>query len=386
MKYVSILGSTGTIGQNTLDVLSQHPNKFTTHVLTANANVEGMYQQCLTYRPKYAVMADEAAATQLSSQLKDANNKTEVISGQAGLQHAAIDPEVDIVVSGIVGVAGLYPTVEAVKAGKQVLLANKESLTAAGELIFKLAAQSQAQIIPLDSEHNAILQCLPQDYVIGTRPESLAKITLTASGGPFLKTPLNELAAMTPAQACAHPNWVMGQKISVDSATLMNKGLEVIEACWLFNVPMSDIEVFIHPTSQVHGLAHFTDGSVLAQMGSPDMRIPISYGLGYPKRITSGAAGFDLTHQTFEFLPVDKQRYPCFQLAYDAMQTGGTAPGILTIANEIAVEQFLRGEIKFTDIYPTIDAMMQRSDIEPLTSEWQIIELYKALKTEMVVN
>ena len=352
---VTLLGSTGSIGVNTLDVVARHPDSFRVIALTANSRVEKLVEQCIRFQPQYAVMADTDAATCLHDELKESAPDVQVLSGAEGLIKVAGLDAVDFVMAGIVGAAGLLPSLEAVRAGKRVLLANKEALVMSGALFMQAVREHGATLLPVDSEHNAILQCLPDDYTPGTPPGGVQKIILTASGGPFRTLPVNKLHSVTPAQACAHPNWVMGQKISVDSATMMNKGLEVIEAGWLFDLPMERIEVLLHPQSIIHSLVEYKDGSVLAQMGNPDMRIPISHALGWPQRIDSGADPLDLLKiGTLQFKSPDSARYPCLTLATDAWQAGGTAPAILNAANEVAVQAFLDQRIAFTAIHTVI--------------------------------
>jgi 1-deoxy-D-xylulose-5-phosphate reductoisomerase len=352
---ITILGSTGSIGASTLDVVARHPGRFRVVALTANRSVDVLAGQCVQFRPQFAVLADADAAQRLQLRLQREAPEVTVLSGLDGLLQVAGLDSVDYVMAAIVGAAGLLPSLRAAQAGKRVLLANKEALVMSGALFMRAVREHGATLLPIDSEHNAILQCLPDHYVAGQQAHGVRRILLTASGGPFRKTPLVKLQAVTPEQACAHPNWVMGRKISVDSATMMNKGLEVIEASWLFNLPQEQIEVLLHPQSIVHSLVEYVDGSQLAQLGSPDMRIPISHALGWPERIDSGAPGLDLVAVSqLQFETPDHARYPCLALASGALQAGGTAPAILNAANEIAVQAFLDRRIPFTAIHQVI--------------------------------
>lgn len=359
MEQLTILGSTGSIGISTLDVVARHPDRFSVFALTAHHQVELMAQQILKYQPQFAVMRDPDAAQRLQQRLSAADCRTRILAGADDLRSVAEASEVDVVVAAIVGAAGLLPTLAAITAGKKVLLANKESLVMAGALMMSRVQLSGARLLPVDSEHNAIFQCLPPDF------ESLAaagvrRLLLTGSGGPFRDAPLDTLYTVTPQQACAHPNWSMGQKISVDSATMMNKGLEFIEACWLFDAEPSAIKVVIHPQSIIHSMVEYVDGSVIAQMGQPDMRTPIAHCLGWPGRLASPVESLDFwTLGTLEFTEPDTQRFACLQLAMDAMRAGGTAPAALNAANEVAVERFLQGCIRFPDIAAIVDAVMQ---------------------------
>jgi 1-deoxy-D-xylulose-5-phosphate reductoisomerase len=358
-RGVVVLGATGSIGVNTLDVLARHPQRYRIVVLTANMQGERLFEQCLRFRPALAVMQDEAGAGALRARLKAQGLATEVLSGAAGLEQAARHAEAEIVVAGIVGAAGLQPTLAAVRAGRRVLFANKEPLVMCGHLFIDAARASGAELMPVDSEHNAIFQCLPHGFRAGDTPQGVRKLWLTCSGGPFRHTPAEQLAVVTPEQACAHPNWVMGKKISVDSATLMNKGLELIEACWLFGLPPERIEIVIHPQSVIHSMVDYEDGSVLAQLGNPDMRTPIANALAWPERIDSGVKSLDLFEVArLDFAPPDTQRFPCLGLAQQAARAGGTAPAILNAANEVAVEAFLQRRIGFPDIARTIEATL----------------------------
>jgi 1-deoxy-D-xylulose-5-phosphate reductoisomerase len=351
MIGLTILGSTGSIGVSTLDVVSQHSDKYKVIALTANTGVERMAEQCKRWQPIYAVMADADSAERLRLELKSGAREVEVLSGEDGLQEVARLEETDYVMAAIVGAAGLLPTLAAAKAGKRVLLANKESLVLSGQIFMDAVHESGAELLPIDSEHNAIYQCMPGNFAEGLAETGVERILLTASGGPFREKPLSELHQVTPDQACAHPNWVMGRKISVDSANMMNKGLELIEACWLFNTTPEHVQVVLHPQSVIHSLVEYADGSVLAQLGNPDMRTPIAHGLAWPQRMKSGVASLDLFDiARLDFEEPDLERFPCLRLASEAMQKGGTATAVLNAANEIAVAEFLAGHVRFTDI------------------------------------
>lgn len=357
MKSVTILGSTGSIGVSTLDVLARHPERYRVHALTAQNSVELMLEQCRRFEPDYAVMLDEQAAERLARALDKSGLSTQVLGGAMALQQVAAADETDYVVAAIVGAAGLMPTLAAARAGKRILLANKEALVMSGALFMREVEQHGATLLPVDSEHNAIWQCMP----VGNQQRhhfddsGVRRIILTASGGPFRDWPLADLDQVTPAQAVAHPNWSMGQKISVDSATMMNKGLEVIEAHWLFGLDSARIEVVLHRQSIIHSMVDYDDGSVLAQMGNPDMRTPIANTLAWPERIDSGVAPLDLVATgRLDFERADFERFPCLALAYRALDQGGTSTAILNAANEVAVDAFLQGRIRFTDISRTI--------------------------------
>ncbi len=363
-RGVVILGSTGSIGASTLDVIARHPGRFHVVALTAYRQVDAIAEQCRRFRPRLAVMLDSDAADSLRRRLRTAALDIEVQAGSQGLEAAAAAAEARIVVAAIVGAAGLLPTLAAVRAGKRVLLANKEPLVIGGPLLLESARAAGAELLPIDSEHNAIFQCLPREYISGAAPPGVTRILLTCSGGPFRTLPIERLAQVTPEQACAHPRWVMGRKISVDSATLMNKGLELIEACRLFGVAPSQVEVVIHPQSVIHSMVEYADGSVLAQLSNPDMRIPIAHALAWPERIASGARPIDLVQTArLEFAAPDGERFPCLRLAYKVAAAGGTAPAILNAANEIAVAAFLDGRIAFTDIARLIEAVL--AEISP---------------------
>ncbi len=361
MQAVTLLGSTGSIGVSTLDVLSQHPDKYRVYALTANRSVELMFKQCQSFNPHFAVMLDEDAAYQLADKVKSAGLNTEVLSGLDALSMVAESKDTDYVVAAIVGAAGLMPTLAAAMAGKHIMLANKEALVMSGGLFMREVEANGATLLPVDSEHNAIWQCLPvgdkQQYHYDGK--GVRKIILTASGGPFRDYTLAEREHVTPEQAVAHPNWSMGKKISVDSATMMNKGLEVIEAHWLFGLPTSQIDVVLHRQSIIHSMVDYVDGSVLAQMGNPDMRTPIANALAWPKRIDSGVEPLDLVAiGRLDFSVADHQHFPCLALAYQALNAGGTSTAILNAANEIAVEAFLQRQIKFTQIPLIIEQVL----------------------------
>ncbi len=353
-QSLTILGSTGSIGTSTLDVVARHPERFRIFALSGHSQTAKLAEQCLAFHPQYAVTANEAQAAELRAHLAAAGCQTEVLHGEQALCDIAAAPETDGVMAAIVGAAGLPPTLAAARAGKTIYLANKETLVVSGSLFMQTAAQSGARILPVDSEHNAIYQVLPPEkgYL---KHNGVQSIILTASGGPFLHTDLADFPAITPEQAVKHPNWQMGRKISVDSATMMNKGLELIEAHWLFNCPPDKLETVIHPQSVVHSMVRYADGSVLAQMGTPDMRTPIAYCLGLPERIASGVPPLDFTAlSALTFETPDYRRFPCLELAYQAMQAGGGVPCVLNAANEIAVAAFLAGRIRFTDIARTV--------------------------------
>lgn len=359
MIGISILGSTGSIGLSTLDVLSRHADKYEVIALTANTNIELFSRQCMQWQPRYAVMADENCADKLRIVLSNKAPDVEVVTGNAGLIKVASLPETDYVMAAIVGAAGLLPTLAAARAGKRILLANKESLVMSGKLFMDAVSENKAELLPIDSEHNALFQCMPAGFGRGLTESGVTRILITASGGPFRTTKIADLDHVTPEQACAHPNWAMGRKISVDSATMMNKGMEVIEACWLFNTSPEKIQVVLHPQSVIHSLVEFADGSVLAQLGNPDMRIPIAHALAWPDRMISGVKPLDLVSiARLDFEATDLQRFPCLRLAMEAMSVGGTSTTILNAANEVAVSGFLGGQIKFTDIARTVESAL----------------------------
>jgi 1-deoxy-D-xylulose-5-phosphate reductoisomerase len=356
MIGVTVLGSTGSIGISTLDVLARHRDRFRVVALTANTAVDRLFRQCCEYVPEYAVVADPDGAERLDQLLRKQSVDVKVLSGVEGLEQAAGLPQAQYVMAAIVGAAGLLPTLAAARAGKRVLLANKESLVMSGRILMDAVRDNGAQLLPIDSEHNAIFQCMPSDYARGLNAVGVKRILLTASGGPFREIPLSELGNVTPEQACAHPNWDMGRKISVDSATMMNKGLEVVEACWLFNTSPSQVQVVVHPQSVVHSMVEYVDGSVLAQLGNPDMRTPIANALSWPERIASGVDSLDIfAVARLDFERPDLVRFPCLRLAYEAMEAGGTASTVLNAANEIAVKSFLDRKLTFVDIPKVIE-------------------------------
>ena len=366
MKSICILGATGSIGLNTLEVVSLHPEKYKVFALSANTDWKKMLELCEIHKPTYAVLVDSDAAEHLHRQVPDG---VTVLSGEKALAEVAAHKKTDSVMAAIVGSAGMSSTLAAAEAGKRIMLANKESLVLAGNLLINAAKKSGAELIPVDSEHSAIFQCLQGSH------SGLSKIQITASGGPFLNTSLSELSLVTPSQACNHPNWKMGRKISVDSATLMNKGLEVIEAHFLFTLKPNQIEVIVHPQSIIHSLVHFNDGSVLSQLGLPDMRTAISYALSYPERQNSGVASLDLTQQPpLEFLTPDLETFSCLRLAYNALKIGKNAPATLNAANEIAVEAFLNNQIGFLDISKTIESALEAAPIANLDTLTSVME------------
>jgi 1-deoxy-D-xylulose-5-phosphate reductoisomerase len=366
MIGVCILGSTGSIGVNTLAVLERMPEEFRVTALTANTDVDAMYEQCLRYRPEFAVMADADAAEKLERRLREAGSEVRVTAGEEGLCAVAASPQTNYVMAAIVGAAGLLPTLAAARAGKRVLLANKEALVMAGRLFMDEIHAHHAELLPIDSEHNAVFQCMPANYASGLERVGVRRILLTSSGGPFRTLPAAALRDVRPQQACAHPNWVMGRKISVDSATMMNKGLEVIEACWLFDASPDLVEVVVHPQSVVHSLVEYVDGSMLAQLASPDMRVPIAHALAWPRRMSSGAQRLDLAAVgRLDFEAPDMQRFPCLRYAFDAACAGGTAPAIMNAANEIAVAAFLDEIIRFTDIAWIIEQTLCALTVQP---------------------
>jgi 1-deoxy-D-xylulose-5-phosphate reductoisomerase len=354
MMNVAVLGATGSIGANTLDVIARHPGRYRAFALTAHASADALLALCRTHRPRFAVLSGDSP---LRGEF--AKCGTELLSGPAAIDEVAAHPDCHAVMAGIVGAAGLSSTLAAAAAGKRVLVANKEALVMAGPLVVRVAREAGAQLVPVDSEHNAVFQCF-------SGAEGVRRIVLTASGGPFRVAPLESLASVTPEQACAHPNWVMGRKISVDSATMMNKGLEVIEARWLFDVPAERIEVLIHPQSIVHSLVEYLDGSMIAQLSNPDMRVPIAHALAHPERIASGAQPLDLSLvRNLSFEKPDPARFPCLGLAYAALREGGTAPAVLNAANEVAVEAFLQRRLPFTGIPGVIERTLERVAARP---------------------
>jgi 1-deoxy-D-xylulose-5-phosphate reductoisomerase len=361
VKGVTLLGATGSIGTSTLDVLARHPDRFRIEALTAHRDIAGMTALCNRFQPRYAVMADSGAASALATALSASGCQSEVLAGVEGLEQVASLDQAEIVVAAIVGAAGLMPTLAAARAGKRILLANKEALVMSGRLFIDEVQAGGAELLPVDSEHNAIFQCLPAGFPRGLDGTGAVHVLLTASGGPFRETPLEALAEVTPDQACAHPNWEMGRKISVDSATMMNKGLEVIEACWLFGLPPERIEVVIHPQSLVHSMVQYSDGSLLAELGRPDMRTAIAHALAWPERIDSGVAPLDaISLGQLAFSEPSLDRFPCLDLAYRAARNGGGAPAVLNAANEIAVAAFLDGTLPFPAIARIIESTLER--------------------------
>ena len=363
-QQITVLGATGSIGLSTLDVIARHPDRYQVFGLSGYSRIAELLALCVLHRPRVAVVPDERAASQLQADLRAAGLSTEVLVGEEGLCQIASASEVDAVMAAIVGAAGLRPTLAAVNAGKKILLANKEALVMTGALFMQAVRRSGSVLLPIDSEHNAIFQCLPQDFARGLAPVGVRRILLTASGGPFRETPLVELENVTPDQACAHPNWSMGRKISVDSASMMNKGLEMIEACWLFDARPDQVEVVIHPQSVIHSLVDYIDGSVLAQLGNPDMRTPISNALAWPERIESGVAPLDLfAVARLDFQRPDEQRFPCLRLAREAAMAGNSAPAMLNAANEVAVAAFLEGRIRYPQIACVIEDVLNAEPV-----------------------
>jgi 1-deoxy-D-xylulose-5-phosphate reductoisomerase len=366
MKGICILGATGSIGVSTLDVVARHPHLYKVVALTANNNIETLFEQCLRHRPEFVVVVDDGKAASFREKLKNSPvSGIEVLSGATALEQVATLANVDSVMAAIVGAAGLLPSLAAAKAGKTVLLANKEALVMSGDIFMQAITESGAQLLPIDSEHNAIFQCMPAGYITGGKPKQVRRILLTASGGPFRQMPIDDMANVTPEQAVAHPNWDMGKKISVDSATMMNKGLEMIEACLLFNMKPDQIQVVIHPQSVIHSMVDYVDGTVLAQMGNPDMRIPIAHALAWPDRFDSGAEPLNIFNiRRMDFEEPNLERFPCLRLAYKAIAAGGTLPTVLNAANEIAVDAFLNRSIRFTDIPVVIERCMDSVEVK----------------------
>jgi len=368
-RRVCLLGATGSIGESTLEVIARHPDRFEVAALAANSSVDKLAAQCARFRPAHAALLDAEAAQSLRERLRAEGIATQVHAGEAGLAEVAALPEADTVLAAIVGAAGLAPTLAAARAGKRILLANKEALVIGGASFMRAVREGGATLLPVDSEHNAIFQCLPPGYDGHPQGAGVRRILLTASGGPFRNRPLEDLADVTPDEACAHPNWSMGRKISVDSATMMNKGLEVIEAHWLFGAGGDAIEVVLHPQSVVHSLVEYADGSVLAQLGHPDMRTPIAQALAYPERIDAGVAQLDLAALgALSFERPDLARFPCLALAFRALEEGGTAPAVLNAANEVAVAAFLAGQARFTDIAAACAEALERVGSEQAES------------------
>ncbi len=368
LRMITVLGSTGSIGVSTLDVIARHPEQLRVYALAAHSSVDAMLAQCIAHRPRFAVMVAAQAAESLRERLPG-DLPTEVLQGEEGLAQVATASQVDVVMAAIVGAAGLPSTLAAARAGKTLLLANKESLVMGGHLLMAAVRDAGARLLPIDSEHNAIFQCMPVDDAATPSLKGVSKVLLTASGGPFRNWTVEQMAAATPEQACAHPNWSMGRKISVDSASLMNKGLEFIEACWIFDLAPEQIEVVVHPQSIIHSMVQYLDGSVLAQMGHPDMRTPIAYGLGWPERLTAGVAPLDLVATArLDFEAPDETRFPCLRLAREAVSRGGTAMAVCNAANEVAVAAFLAGNIPFTGIPAVIEATLERAQVVEPTS------------------
>ncbi len=367
MQSITILGSTGSIGLSTLDVVARHPDRYRVYALTAHSKVDELAAQCVRFRPQVAVVGSAEGAARLTLLLRGQGVATEVAHGEQALCAASAAPECTTVMAAIVGAAGLKPTLAAAIAGKKVLLANKEALVISGALFMDAIAASGATLLPIDSEHNAIFQCLPLDYRRAPQHHGIRKILLTASGGPFLNRDIATLDDVTPEQAVAHPNWSMGRKISVDSATMMNKGLEVIEAHWLFGAPAEQIEVVIHPQSVIHSMVSYADGSVLAQLGNPDMRTPIAHALAYPERIDAGVDPIDLARiGQLDFRKPDVERFPCLRIAFEALQAGGSAAAVMNAANEVAVEAFLDRQIGFRRIPELIAQVLDRVPQAPV--------------------
>ncbi len=384
MIRITVLGATGSIGLSTLDVLARHPDRFSVFALTANSQVGRMRELCLQFRPRFAVMADETAAERLADGLRDTAPEVEVLAGAGALEAVAGHPDCDYVMAAIVGAAGLKPTLAAAAAGKRVLLANKEALVMSGPIFMDEVRRSGAELLPIDSEHNAIFQCMPAGGH-GFDTGGVERILLTASGGPFRTLPVAELGRVTPEQAVAHPNWSMGRKISVDSATMMNKGLEVIEACWLFDTTPDRVEVVLHPQSVIHSMVEYVDGSVLAQLGNPDMRTPIAHALAWPERLASGVAPLDIFQVArLDFERPDLERFPCLRLAVEAMEAGGTASAVLNAANEVAVDSFLARHCAFTDIPAAIEHALEAVALRPAADLQTVLDADAAARVAAV--
>jgi 1-deoxy-D-xylulose-5-phosphate reductoisomerase len=365
-QQITVLGATGSIGLSTLDVIARHPERYQVFALSGFTRLSELFTLCVRHVPQFAVVPEAVAARGLQDDLRAAGLPTRVLVGEEGLCQVAAAPEVDAVMAAIVGAAGLRPTLAAVEAGKKILLANKEALVMSGALFMQAVRKSGSVLLPIDSEHNAIFQCMPQDFARGLGSVGVRRILLTASGGPFRQTPMSELAQVSPEQACAHPNWSMGRKISVDSASMMNKGLELIEACWLFDAKPSQVEVVIHPQSVIHSLVDYVDGSVLAQLGNPDMRTPIANALAWPERIDSGVAPLDLfAIARLDFEAPDEERFPCLRLARQAAEAGDSAPAMLNAANEVAVAAFLDGRVRYLEIASIIEEVL---NLEPVVA------------------
>ncbi len=383
-QRITILGSTGSIGVSTLDVLARHPERYSVYALTANSRIDGILLQCERFHPEVAVVGTAESAQVLSAALREKGLKTTVAYGEKALCEVASAPETDAVMAAIVGAAGLAPALAAARAGKKVMLANKEALVMSGQLFIDAVSENKATLLPIDSEHNAIFQCLPSFYQRSPNQHGVEKIVLTASGGPFLTRSMDSLDKVTPEQAIAHPKWVMGRKISVDSATMMNKGLEVIEAHWLFGIPAHQIEVVIHPQSIIHSMVSYVDGSMIAQMGNPDMRIPIACALAWPDRIASGVSPLDLTRMgSLQFEKPDYLRFPCLKLAYDALQAGGASSAVLNAANEVAVQAFLDQRIGFRKIEDIVARVLDRVTTERSLSGLESVLMHDNLARKM---
>lgn len=365
-QQITVLGATGSIGLSTLDVIARHPERYQVFALSGFTRLSELHALCVRHAPQFAVVPELGAARVLQDDLRAVGLSTRVLVGEEGLCQVASAPEVDTVMAAIVGAAGLRPTLAAVETGKKILLANKEALVMSGALFMQAVRKSGSVLLPIDSEHNAIFQCMPQDFSRGLGVVGVRRILLTASGGPFRQTPLAELANVSPDQACAHPTWSMGRKISVDSASMMNKGLELIEACWLFDAKPSQVEVVIHPQSVIHSLVDYVDGSVLAQLGNPDMRTPIANALAWPERIDSGVAPLDLfAVARLDFQAPDEERFPCLRLARQAAEAGNSAPAMLNAANEVAVAAFLDGRVRYLEIASIIEEVL---NLEPVVA------------------
>jgi len=386
MKSICLLGSTGSIGLSTLDVLRLNQDRYSVVALTANKNIERLLEQCIEFKPAYVVVVDQDLAEVFNKKIEQSEAAdTTVLSGIEALEFVAQLPEVDIVVAAIVGAAGLLSTLTAAKAGKRLLLANKESLVVSGDLLMSAVKEGGGTLLPLDSEHNALFQCMPDGYQTGQRAKGVRKLILTASGGPFLDLGLAELESVTVEQACAHPNWSMGRKISVDSATMMNKGLEVIEASYLFDMPADLIDVLVHPQSIIHSMIDYVDGSVLAQLGNPDMRTPIAHALAWPQRHESGVSPLDfMLNKQLSFEQPSFDKFPCLRLAFEALNMKGTAPAVLNAANEVAVEAFLNKKIRFIDISKLIEKVINNSTIKSADSIDSVLQADK--ETRMLSN
>ncbi len=384
MKGLCILGATGSIGVSTLDVVARHPDQYKVIALTANTNIDALYEQCVSHQPEYVVVVDEEKAEEFKNKIINTTvSDVNVLSGVKALEFVSTLDHVDSVMAAIVGAAGLLPSLAAAKAGKTVLLANKEALVMSGDIFMQAVRDSGATLLPIDSEHNAIFQCMPAGYTAGDSAKQARRILLTASGGPFRETPVEELENVTVEQAVAHPKWDMGRKISVDSATMMNKGLELIEACLLFNMSPDDIQVVIHKQSIIHSMVDYVDGSVLAQMGNPDMRVPIAHAMAWPERFESGVEPlniFDVRQMDFE--QPSLERFPCLRLAYEAIKAGGIMPTILNAANEVAVNEFLHERVKFTDIPVIIEQCMAKFSADLADSLETILQADKLAREQ----